>query len=66
MRFEKGPASVVRLSSRMIFLKLRVMTGVGRAQPMRHEGKMEADERAEDDESGKQKGPDGIDVAPWG
>src|SRR6185437_4367967 len=32
-RFDTGPASVVRLSSRRIFLKLRVITGVGLAQP---------------------------------
>ncbi len=32
-RFETGPASVVRLSSRTILRKLRVMTGVGLAQP---------------------------------
>ncbi len=35
-RFENGPASVTRLSSRLIFLNLRVMTGVGLAQPMRN------------------------------
>ena len=32
-RFEAGPASVVMLSSRVILRKLRVVTGVGLAQP---------------------------------
>ena len=32
-RLETGPARVVRLSSRTILRKLRVMTGVGLAQP---------------------------------
>ena len=32
-RLEAGPARVVRLSSRTILRKLRVMTGVGLAQP---------------------------------
>lgn len=35
IRFEAGPATVVKLSSRMIFLKLRVFTGTGFAQPIR-------------------------------
>ena len=35
IRFETGPASVVRLSSRTILRKLRVITGVGLAQPTR-------------------------------
>ncbi len=35
-RFDTGPASVVRLSSRTILRKLRVITGVGLAQPTRN------------------------------
>ena len=34
-RFDTGPASVTRLSSRRIFAKFRVITGVGLAQPIR-------------------------------
>ena len=34
-RFETGPASVIMFSSRRIFVKLRVITGVGLAQPIR-------------------------------
>ncbi len=34
-RFEMGPASVTRFSSRRILAKLRLMTGVGFAQPIR-------------------------------
>lgn len=34
-RFDAGPARVTRLSSRRIFHKLRVITGVGFAQPIK-------------------------------
>ena len=62
-RFEAGPASVVRLSSRMIFLKLRVMTGVGLAQPIRNPlNRLKPQKRAENDERRKQQRADRVDV----
>ena len=62
MRFEIGPASVVRLSSRTIFLKLRVMTGRGLGPANEHEGNAEADEWTKDHHGGKKQRTDGIDV----